>query len=319
LNYATPADDKALKFPRKTGDNISPDSNQTPVDTNAVKLGVNLFTSRTNQGECVLDYNNQLGSRGPFIPSNRLLGKRCDVITDIDDIFDNVRQRYRFMFTALDERARAMEKQMIKMRDAICSLHNIDVNELQPVGMPSQNTVFVCGRICCEDASGRMNKSTIMLEGSLSESNGRRVQLDLQPLQSFSLFPGQIVVVEGVNSSGRKMAAKQIFDGCPAPLVKTTASKLLEYHHSTLYQNGKALTIVAAAGPFTTSDNLDYLPLSFLLSNMLSQMPDVIILIGPFVDVSQPLLTEGDVTLSQKNDNGMITEQHIASVSNLAQ
>jgi DNA polymerase alpha subunit B len=140
-----------------------------------------------------------------------------------------------------------------------------------------------------------------MLEGSRRESGGRKVQLDLTEVSTYSLFPGQIVLVEGINSSGRRMVAKRIVEGVPPRVPMTAPAKLLDYHHSTLYQGGKPLSVVVAAGPFTTADNLDYEPFEDLLGRVFQSKPDVLILTGPFVDVTQPLLASGDVTLQSED------------------
>lgn len=88
------------------------------------------------------------------------------------------------------------------------------------------------------------------------------------------------------------------------PMLKTPSTKLLEYHHSTLYQGASPLSVITAAGPFTTSNNLDYAPLRDLLENVLMKKPDVLILVGPFVDISQPLLASGDVELTVEEEDG---------------
>ena len=216
------------------------------------------------------------------------------------------------MFTSLDERARALDRHLLNIQEQICEMANIPATSLQPVGIPSQDNVWVCGRICCEAAEGRINKSSIVLEGSRRDSAGRRVHLELQDIPFYSLFPGQIVMVEGVNSSGRKMIAKRIIEGLPLPLPKSAAKELLKYHHDTLYQGGKPLSVITAAGPFTTSDNLDYAPLEDLLIKIIKQKPDVLILTGPFVDITHPILATGDAAVKRVDDDGNETE-HLAS------
>ena len=56
--------------------------------------------------------------------------------------------------------------------------------------------------------------------------------------------------------------------------------------------------MVVAAGPFTTSDDIDYEPLAALLAVCREKRPDVLILLGPFVDAEQPLLAQGGVELT---------------------
>lgn len=48
--------------------------------------------------------------------------------------------------------------------------------------------------------------------------------------------------------------------------------------------------MVAACGPFSTTDNLLWEPLIELIASLESQPPDVLILIGPFVDAEHPVI-----------------------------
>ena len=48
-----------------------------------------------------------------------------------------------------------------------------------------------------------MNASSVVLEGSLDVSYGKRVSVDLRALDKYALFPGQIVAFEGTNPSGK--------------------------------------------------------------------------------------------------------------------
>mmetsp|Transcript_1536 Transcript_1536/g.2879 ORF Transcript_1536/g.2879 Transcript_1536/m.2879 type:complete len:215 (-) Transcript_1536:1712-2356(-) len=98
-------------------------------------------------------------------------------------------------------------------------------------------------------------------------------------------------------------------------LMTTPAKKISEYHHSKLFQNGQALSVVTAAGPFTTADNLEYEPLEELLSLVASTKPDVLVLMGPFVDASHALLQGGVATLINRGEDGnpLYGEEHDAS------
>lgn len=197
------------------------------------------------------------------------------------------------MFTTIDERARALEKQLIRIQVQLCEMINLPQSDLQPLGHASQENVWVCGRICCDTAQGKINKKSIHLEGSRREG-GRRILLNLDEITSYSLFPGQIVLVEGISSTGREMTAKRLITDVKPIKPITTPKQLLEYHHTKTYQAGGPLSVIVAAGPFTTVDNLEYKALDDLLLLVLDKKPDVLILIGPFIDSSQPLLAKGD-------------------------
>lgn len=114
----------------------------------------------------------------------------------------------------------------------------------------------------------------------------------------YSFFPGQIVGVEGINSSGRTMIVKRVIEGViPPPLLldevddkmtkETTETITME--DSTVNSNGD-LSIWTACGPYTTADNLQYDPLLDLIERISAEKPDVVILCGPFVDGRQPLV-----------------------------
>eukprot|EP00981_Chlorochromonas_danica_P000159 scaffold46_cov196-Ochromonas_danica.AAC.9 len=261
------------------------------------------YADRTNRGSTMLAYNTSLGDRGEVVPSDQKpLGLRATITSEEDDM-ENIHQRYRFMYTTLEERARALDKHLLRIQKTMCQRAQLSEESISPVGIPSQEIVWVCGRICCETAQGRLNKSSVWLEGSRKESNGRRVHLILSELPSFSLFPGQVVLVEGICSNGKKMVVKRLLEGCAAPFPKTSPSELLNLHQSSYAQGGNALKIIAAAGPFTSSDDLRYEPLQDLLIQILREKPDVVILFGPFVDANQPLLSTGDIVLENDSDN----------------
>ena len=155
---------------------------------------------------------------------------------------------------------------------------------------------------------GRINATSILLEGSRQMSGGTRVEVDLAYLkekkQSYSLFPGQIVAVEGMNCTGRKLVAQRICEGVPRKPVESEVKDLLKFHHADEFQGGSALQIVTASGPFTTADNLEYEPLLDLIGTVSQKKPDVLILTGPFVDMRHKAVAAGQTTLEYEGDDG---------------
>jgi DNA polymerase alpha subunit B len=292
----------AVRVSSATPDSVqgSPDLAQSQNQSQA-EPG-NSFLMRGNRGQVTMEMHSELGKRGLVdLSDSKPLGLRCRVTHDDAD-FENVEVRYRYMYTNLVERGNALEKQLLKMQSAMCAMAQLSEDDLNPVGVPSQELVWVCGRICVSAPTGRLNKASVVLEGSRRDSGGRRIMLDLSEV-SYSVFPGQVVLVEGLNSTGRSMTVKRIVTGASAPLPRSLPNKLLDYHYSKFYQGSKPLSVLVAAGPYTTSDNLDYHPLRQLLVNVYQTRPDVVIMLGPFVDIAHPMLSTGDIKLLEDVEN----------------
>jgi DNA polymerase alpha subunit B len=156
---------------------------------------------------------------------------------------------------------------------------------------------FFC--ISFQAHDGRINPTSVLLEGSRHVSGGARVEVDLSFLQSnktpFALFPGQIVAVEGMNASGRKLVASRICEGVAHEPATSTLKELLHFHHDV--QDGTPLKIMSACGPYTTADNLEFEPLIDFLHVVVQEKPDVVILAGPFVDMQHKAVLSGQTTL----------------------
>lgn len=300
----TPSD-KGYSQPHgvSAADFLFPTTPESAPVTPSSTPGGNAFENRLNSGVSVATLNVHLGDRGDFEPSEaKPIGQCCRVNAaglpqignvNASDDFPNVSERYRFMFTTLDERSRAIDKHLLSIQKDMCE--GCFINELQPVGVPSPETVWICGRICNVAVEGKITKANIILEGSLSESGGRRVFLDVSELTEYSLFPGQVVCVQGINSGGRTMVAQRIIEGKALPLPTSKPESLLEMHYSRKYQGGKALKVRVTCGPYTTSDNLNFDPFMTLMAGVLADKPDVVIMLGPFVDINHPLLSSGQV------------------------
>ncbi len=98
------------------------------------------------------------------------------------------------MFTPLVVRSEALEYTLQSLQDDMEKRLLGDLlGNFSPTSIPRQEPVTVVGRICCETSDGRINKMSIMLEGSRKGSGGHRVHLDLRDMNPpvFSFFPGQ--------------------------------------------------------------------------------------------------------------------------------
>jgi hypothetical protein len=158
----------------------------------------------------------------------------------------------------------------------------------------SQQSVIVAGRICIDANSddSKLTLSSVSLEGSLALSGCHRINLRLGTLSSYSLFPGQIVLAKGVNAHGTAMVVEELLTSAPPPRLSLSTSEVSRYNSSL-----SPLVIAAAAGPFTTNEDLRYQPLSDLIQRVNELRVDVLILQGPFVDIQHPQVVDGSASV----------------------
>ena len=70
----------------------------------------------------------------------------------------------------------------------------------------------------------------------------------------------------------------------------------------------RGLSILVAAGPFTSKDDVLYEPLQAVLDYCSERPPHVLLLLGPFVDAEHPLVQAG--TLQDSFDDTFATQVH---------
>jgi len=259
---------------------ISPEKTKPNVIVDEeMSSDVDVFSSRKDSGTVINMYN----PHSHTIPSERPSQVSCTISSSQYD--NNVTHKYRNCFTPMDARANALDAQLLHLSEQVAEKHSNGVIQdlLSPIQKPSPDEVCVFGRICNAAHSGKMNSTSILLEGSRDYSNGRRIQLKLTNIPSYSLFPGQVVTVKGYNPQGNGIAATDIYDGVPLPYAKSTKDELMAYHHTK--QNGQPLYIMTTSGPYTTKGNQEYEPFHDFLNFVQMNKPDVVILTGPFTTV----------------------------------
>lgn len=144
------------------------------------------------------------------------------------------------------------------------------INNLTHVGIPNQTTIKCVGRIC-SDSDYKLDSHSTLLIGA-DEMKLRTTRLNFNRLKSYSVFPGQTVFVQGLNPRGDTLFVDEIYSD--RTLSHADAPNLTE-----------DLSFVIACGPFTVADELNYEPMNELLAYCKENKPDVLILIGPFLDV----------------------------------
>ncbi|KAL4278613.1 hypothetical protein GQ457_03G026450 [Hibiscus cannabinus] len=208
----------------------------------------------------------------------------------------------RFLYDRIEDRFNALENR-IKKHAAALVASGLYEEPMDP-SVASQRSIFAVGMICC-DGEGHLNDKSILLQSSVEHSGGQRVRLELNKLSLFSFFPGQVVGIKGHNPSGHCLIASELVDYIPLsiaadadlpPAKKQALDEEIQAAH--LSSAPTEITMIIAAGPFTTTDNLLFEPLSELLAYATRKSPRLLILLGPFIDSEHPQIKKGTVDLS---------------------
>ncbi|XP_013419567.1 DNA polymerase alpha subunit B isoform X2 [Lingula anatina] len=253
------------------------------------------YGSRSNAGKVECTFGN-----GDLLKRSQGQRSRPCSVTLYDEE-QSLKEKQKYMFQKLTEKAHVLNDGIESLADHLQKQYGIE--EFSHMALPAQDQVTVVGRICC-DGDGRLNKQSLLLEGSRQTSSGKQIPLDVSAIQQFSFFPGQVVAIEGLNSTGNKLVAKKVLGSGPLPLPDVPSLE-------------EDLHIMIAAGPFTTSDSLSYEPLRDLEQKIHQERPDVCVLIGPFVDVKHEEILKGNMECSYEEYFKTLLEKLMKSVDRL--
>ncbi|GKE08649.1 DNA polymerase alpha subunit B, partial [Tanacetum coccineum] len=166
-----------------------------------------------------------------------------------------------YMYDRIEDKFNCLEDRIMKYSKALVASQLYE--EVVDPSVASQKSIFAVGMICCEE-EGRLKEKPIMLQSSVEHSGGQRVHLDLQKLDQFSIFPGQVRISLDLDN--------QLAD--PSDITSD-------------------LSLIIASGPYTTVDNMFFEPLSDLLAYAQRKQPQLLVLLGPFIDSEHPEIQKG--------------------------
>ncbi|XP_026850755.1 DNA polymerase alpha subunit B [Drosophila persimilis] len=202
-----------------------------------------------------------LHQEAPLTLSN--LGYMNDLLSDkCDNLYDR-----------LEETGRALvEKKLGAEGAADCSWYPQDGQTLQALHM-----LYAVGMIHSED-DGPLDAHSAFLAVTDGEESSF-LDLNFTRIKSASIFPGQVVLAKGFIPKGNSFVVEEIHTE-----RKLTPPSPLKVD--------RELQFVVAAGPYTHSTDLFYDPLHDLLKYLKDHRPDVLVLVGPFVDADHKLVAE---------------------------
>jgi len=268
----------------------------TPATTLAETPETQKYANRTDKFKVQSSFNEALpaapGAAHKDAPRVEISTVKDTPLREVDASGRTV--NFRYMYEKVEHKFFGLRERLKALTDGIIVNHKLkeraeaDGEEfaLARVNQVSQERVWCCGRVCAEGDAASLNQSSVMIEGA----NGKRVKLDLSNVGEFAVFPGQVVVVHGNNTTGECITAREVFTDASLPMPRTPAGQIAAYNETEAYLGGAPLNIIVASGPFTGSGDLSYQPLDDLLAHVRETAPDVVILVGPFVDSRHKLL-----------------------------
>ncbi|XP_008324900.1 DNA polymerase alpha subunit B [Cynoglossus semilaevis] len=252
---------------------LSP-ANFSPSVTPSQKYG-----QRGGKGEVVTTFGAVQGTRwvgkrapGTSVPLELLEGSE-----------ETLQCSYKYMFQRLRDVRNVLTEKIEELGESLKS--HFTIEEFSPVSLPAQDTITVLGQVCC-DSNGKLNAQSVLLEAG-PEQGGQQVPVDLSELKEYSLFPGQVVVMDGMNTTGRKLVASKVLEGVPLPFYTPEIKMEIDE---------EPVNVLVACGPYTTSDTLAFDPLLDLIGVINRDQPDVCLLLGPFVDSKHEQIEKAQVT-----------------------
>jgi len=267
------------------------------------------------------------------------LAERAAALAPVAD--RNVYEKFRFMFSPLHERAAALAERLAEMAAAI-EANAADAAAVAAAGeavraagaaaspgaAPAAAVASAAaaaaaaalarapgmsvGRVCLDGESGRLNAGSVALELPREGAGGgsERRLLDLHEVPGYGVFPGQVVGVRGTTPTGSKLIATEIFTNGAAPRAQAPLANAAALQRARAA--GGPVRVWAAAGPFTSTADVAFEPLQKLLDDAkaASPPPDVIVLLGPFVDAEHPMSRSGVVELKDPA-SGQVLERNM--------
>ncbi|KAI8812272.1 DNA polymerase alpha/epsilon subunit B-domain-containing protein [Cladochytrium replicatum] len=224
-------------------------------------------------------------------------------LRDIGDALnDRIEKFYDVMKDVVLEERRRKDADAMEVDREQNETKDSDENDFQFVAPSSayhSTSIVTLGRVACDALeNAKLNDGSVVLEPSREIGAGKRVALNLADVQArdgFAVFPGQIIAVEGLSPNGTVLHASRVWHPPIPPKATTSMNELLRYYPVDEETSKNPLLIMCASGPFTLEDTLTFEPLEDFVSVVEKEQPDVVILLGPFVDSDHPMILNGNI------------------------
>jgi len=231
------------------------------------------YLERTNKGEVVVKHNVEVEGE-----------RRQGVKVAVELPAGHLSSTYKFMYERLRDRAAVVDDTITAVGARLVRGLGREEEALLDLTSTHPEVGLAVGRVQC-DGEGRLNSNSVVLQGSVEASGGAVVPVELGQAAAYSLFPGQVLALDATNPNGSRLVAHTVH---PATALATPAPSGLK--------EGEVVTVLAACGPFSTSDSCGLEPLEDFLAVVAEERPSLAVIIGPFVDVKNTQVVESEAS-----------------------
>ena len=254
------------------------------------------FSERQNAGQIVETLNDHLPGCDPPIAPPAESRIKLTANTDLKKF------SYKPMAMHLSEASEVLDDRIDEFQALLQAHHNLEDSAFGNAANQATSEIIAVGRIASESLEGKLNASSLMLETSRRTGAGLRIPLKVESI-SYEFFPGQIVAVRGINASGLYFSVNEMLEMPLLPLAASLPSTVdvlnerLGVDEEISESATHAVNVLVSSGPYTADDNLSFEPLNALCEKAAESYADVLILVGPILDLEHPLLASGDFDL----------------------
>lgn len=171
------------------------------------------------------------------------------------------------------------------------------VENFDEFALPTESNQLIIGRVInLNTEDSKLSQSSVSLINT-SEYNTQSVtiKVNLGEIPNFSLFEGEIVVVEGINSHAAvAINANRIHKLKVKSPVSFLNPLQIRSVNADLFKT-KSLQLMIACGPFSLKNSLSYQGLKDFLEAVKKDEPNGVILMGPFLDQNNEDISMGEL------------------------
>ncbi|KAF8158218.1 DNA polymerase alpha/epsilon subunit B-domain-containing protein [Crassisporium funariophilum] len=226
------------------------------------------------------------------------------------DLESKKKRAYRYMYEKISERSEALD-QIIDDFVELLRAH-YDISEFGDPSASTDEEVTIVGRIAHDadaESISKLAEGAITIESSRMLSSGARAAVRLDPalkirggvrgVGEVGLYPGAIVALKGKNGGGGYFLATEIL--AIPPLKPSPAAQGIINPKLDPSTSHTSANMLVACGPYTMDTDLSYKPWRALLQTIKASKPDVLLLVGPFVDSAHPKIKTGEIDVTPAN------------------